>query len=68
VEQLESMSAHADSREILRWLGGFSRPPTMTFIVHGEPVAMEALAETIGTKLGWTVKMPEYREAVTLEG
>jgi metallo-beta-lactamase family protein len=68
VEQIESMSAHADSLEILRWLGGFSRPPTMTFIVHGEPVAMEGLSGLIRTKLGWTVKMPEYREVVTLEG
>ena len=40
---IESMSAHADSTEILRWLGGFTQPPTTTFIVHGEPVAMEAL-------------------------
>jgi metallo-beta-lactamase family protein len=68
VEQIESMSAHADSLEILRWLGGFSRPPKMTFIVHGEPVAMDALSELIRTKLGWSVKMPEHREVVTLEG
>ena len=68
VEQIETMSAHADSLEILRWLGGFSRPPKMTFIVHGEPVAMEALSEQVRTKLGWTVKMPEHREVVTLEG
>ena len=27
VEQIDSMSAHADSTEILRWLGGFTRPP-----------------------------------------
>ena len=25
IEQLDSMSAHADSTEILRWLGGFTR-------------------------------------------
>ena len=43
VETIDSMSAHADSEEILRWLGGFKRPPALTFIVHGEPVAMEAL-------------------------
>ena len=43
IELVESMSAHADSNEILHWLGGFTRPPQLTFIVHGEPAAMEAL-------------------------
>src|SRR5205085_1362465 len=37
IERLDSMSAHADVDEILRWLKGFAQPPAMTFIVHGEP-------------------------------
>ena len=67
IERIESMSAHADSTEILRWLGGFSRPPATTFVVHGEPIAMEALTESIRTNLGWDVRMPRHGEAVTLE-
>ena len=67
VELLESMSAHADSTEILRWLGGFAAPPRQTFIVHGEPDAMEALGTSIRSKLGWSTKMPEYRETVELD-
>jgi metallo-beta-lactamase family protein len=63
---LESMSAHADANEIMRWLGGFKRAPRTTFIVHGEPVAMEALAGTISSKLGWTCRMPEWKETVEL--
>ena len=66
VELVESMSAHADSTEILRWLGGFTKPPRLTFIVHGEPVAMEALAVTIHDRLGWITKMPEHGERVDL--
>src|SRR4029453_4887031 len=27
VETIDSMSAHADSMEVLRWLGGFTKPP-----------------------------------------
>ena len=64
---VESMSAHADSNEILHWLGGFTKPPRTTFIVHGEPIAMDALSATIGTKLGWTTKMPQHGETVQLE-
>ena len=66
VEIIESMSAHADSAEILRWLGGFTRRPATTFIVHGEPPAMEALSASITTKLGWRCRMPEWKEVVEL--
>ena len=64
---LESMSAHADSNEILRWLGGLKRAPHETFIVHGEPPAMQALAGTISATLGWKCRMPEWKETVRLE-
>jgi metallo-beta-lactamase family protein len=66
IELIESMSAHADSQEILRWLGGFRQPPRQTFIVHGEPPAMEALQASVQTKLGWATKMPEHQEKVVL--
>ena len=66
VDLIESMSAHADSLEIMRWLGGFKRPPQQTFIVHGEPQAMEALAGSIQTKLGWATKMPQQAETFAL--
>ena len=67
VEKIDSMSAHADSQEIMRWLGGFTAPPTRTFLVHGEPQAMQTLGAAIGQKLGWTVHMPHLDEVVTLE-
>jgi metallo-beta-lactamase family protein len=61
------MSAHADSTEILRWLGGFQAPPKRTFLVHGEPAAMDPLADSIRAKLGWTAHTPALDEVVTLE-
>jgi metallo-beta-lactamase family protein len=67
VDKVESMSAHADSSEILRWLGGFKAPPQRTFLVHGEPAAMDPLAASIRTKPGWTVHTPRLDEVVTLE-
>ena len=66
VENVSSMSAHADSAEILRWLGGFKRAPRTTFIIHGEPTAAEALREKIVDKLGWNVAIPSYKEIVEL--
>ena len=66
IDLVESMSAHADSNEILRWLGGFTKPPRLTFIVHGEPVAMEALSGSIAIRLGWQARMPQHGETVQL--
>ena len=67
IDHIGSMSAHADSTEILRWLGGFTAPPRRTFLVHGEPQAMDALGASIVQKLGWNVHMPHLDEVVTLE-
>ena len=60
------MSAHADAGEILRWLGGFERPPAMTFLVHGEPEAMGALEMAIDQRLGWRTLRPEHKQTVDL--
>ena len=64
VEHIDSMSAHADSTEIMRWLGGFAQPPKRTFIVHGEPVAQDALGARIASQLGWVWHAPQHRETV----
>jgi metallo-beta-lactamase family protein len=66
IARLESMSAHADSTEIMRWLGGFTAPPKETFIVHGEPAAQDALAARMRQELGWTVRAPQHGERVEL--
>src|SRR5262249_55641572 len=52
---VNSMSAHADAGEILRWLSGFAAPPRMTYLVHGEPIALDALRATITRDLHWPV-------------
>ena len=42
---IDSMSAHADSSEIMRWLVGILAAAAMTYLVHGEPAALEALRD-----------------------
>jgi metallo-beta-lactamase family protein len=66
IESLDSMSAHADANEIMRWLGGFTRPPKLTCLVHGEPRPMDALKARIEKELRWTVKTPVQGERVEL--
>lgn len=67
VERIDALSAHADREEILRWLGGFARPPRMTYLVHGEPAAAHALAGEIARRLGWRVRVAVDGETVPLD-
>lgn len=62
----DSLSAHADSQEILEWLGHFKKAPKELFITHGEPAQADALRLKIQDKFGWTCRVPEYLEKVTL--
>lgn len=66
IESVDSMSAHADRTEILRWLRGFSRPPALTCLVHGEPEPMDALKAYIEAELGWTVLTPHHQEKIEI--
>lgn len=66
VDKLNSLSAHADQGEIMRWLGGFKQPPRKTFIVHGEPKAQQILAEKIRKDLGWSVVIPHQDQRFEL--
>jgi metallo-beta-lactamase family protein len=66
VERIDSMSAHADAAEIMRWLSGFVRPPAMTYLVHGEAGPLQALAARITAERQWPVHIAKYLERVDL--
>jgi metallo-beta-lactamase family protein len=66
IDSLDSISAHADSNEIMRWLGGFKTPPSQLILVHGEPVPMDTLKARIEKELQWNVKTPSHREKIAI--
>jgi metallo-beta-lactamase family protein len=66
IQAIEAFSGHADSIEILRWLGMFKEAPKMTFVVHGEPESSRALADAIHRSLGWKTHIPERLETYKL--
>ena len=66
VASLRGYSAHADASQIVAWLSCI-RPPRTAYVVHGEPVAAKALADRLGTELGWTAVAPHYLEKVRLD-
>jgi metallo-beta-lactamase family protein len=66
VERIGGFSAHADWKEVLRWLEKMPQPPRLSFTTHGEPEAAEAMAQHIRESYGWKVEVPKYGERVEL--
>ncbi|MFB3854608.1 MAG: MBL fold metallo-hydrolase RNA specificity domain-containing protein [Vicinamibacterales bacterium] len=67
IAMIESMSAHADSADLIRWLRGFRRPPSAAWLVHGEPASTLAFRDRIESDLeGWTPLVAEYKQSVEL--
>jgi metallo-beta-lactamase family protein len=66
VTRHDSMSAHADRQEILRWLRTLPQPPARLCLVHGEVKPMDSLKARIASELGWQAHTPAYRETISL--
>jgi metallo-beta-lactamase family protein len=64
IAKIDSMSAHADRGEILRWLGTLPRQPGRLCLVHGEPPAMDALKTLIKERLNWEAHTPQQGERI----
>jgi metallo-beta-lactamase family protein len=67
VERVGGFSAHADWKEVLRWLEGMPGQPRRAFLTHGEPEAAAAMAGHIKERFGWTVEVPQYGEQFELD-
>jgi len=66
IGKIDSMSAHADRSELLRWLGTLPSMPRQLALVHGEPGPMDALRATIEQRFGVTPLAPEHLQTITL--
>ena len=66
VASLGSLSAHADRRELLQWVGRLPQPPKRVFITHGEPVAADSLRLAIEENRHWPCTVAEHMQAVEL--
>ncbi len=66
VAHLESLSAHADQKDLLYWMHGIKNIPEKVFLVHGEPGSMDAFRVKIQTDLKWLVSMPNLNDVEIL--
>ncbi|MEA2518443.1 MAG: metallo-beta-lactamase family protein [Chloroflexota bacterium] len=73
VRSISGFSAHADESELLDWLAHFAEGkqpgapgfPRTVFLVHGDPEAQIAIEPKVRA-LGFTTKIPHWREVVAL--
>lgn len=66
IERIGGFSAHADWKEVLRWLEGMPAAPRRVFNTHGEPDAAQAMRDHIAERFGWRVDVPQYGDKVEL--
>jgi len=62
--KIDSMSAHADRGEILRWLATLPKAPARLCLVHGEAGPMDALRAFVTDRFGWQPYMPSHGERI----
>lgn len=64
IVDLPGFSVHADADDVIAWLSTAARPPAITYVVHGEPDASQALRDHIRVELGWPAVVPRPGERV----
>ena len=60
------LSAHADRSALLAWTANLRAPPRQSWIVHGEPLAATALADSLSARPGWSVSVARPGTTVAL--
>src|SRR5260221_1784770 len=66
IKKIGSFSAHADWKEVVRWLEDLPAPPRRVFVTHGEPDAADAMAGHLRDRFGWQIEVPQYGERFEL--
>ncbi len=62
----ESLSAHADQKELLEWMDSIKNIPERVFLIHGEQEALLEFKIKIVDVYKWHVHIPEIFETVKL--
>jgi metallo-beta-lactamase family protein len=64
--EMGQLSAHAGKSELLRWMTGLQVPPKQVYLTHGEPVAAQALQQSISEKFRWKAAVARYLDTVEI--
>ena len=64
---IDSMSAHMDGSELLKWLSNAKSAPAMTYVTHGEPDAADRMRFRIENELGWQARAATTGESIDID-
>ena len=64
---IESLSAHADQKGLIDWLGKIKNIPEKVFLIHGEPTALDVLRVKIKDTYQWQVHIPYLNETISIK-
>lgn len=67
VVPVQGLSAHADYREMVDWLGASKVSPRRVFVTHGEPASADAFRRRLRDSFGWDAAVPEMGERFALD-
>ena len=65
IEKINAFSAHADYKELLKWINGFARKPKKVYICHGDEAASNAFKQRL-KKNGFKCHVPDIGEKLEL--
>ena len=67
VKAIGGLSAHADQKKLLQWVGGAEKIPEKIYCIHGEPEAATIFAHRLRDELVVKTFVPEHGETVEIE-
>ena len=66
VKHIESLSAHADQKDLLNWMSEIKNIPEKVYLIHGEPTALDAFRVRIKDTYNWNATIPKLKSVDTL--
>jgi metallo-beta-lactamase family protein len=66
IDKIGGFSAHADWKEVIRWLADMPSAPRKVFVIHGEPDAAQSMAGHLRDRFGWSIEVPQYGDRFEL--
>ncbi|WP_106793410.1 MBL fold metallo-hydrolase RNA specificity domain-containing protein [Aquimarina sp. Aq78] len=66
IHNIESLSAHADQKELLNWMSEIKNIPEKVFLVHGEATAADTLRVKIQDTYHWKVHIPKLYDTIEI--
>ena len=64
IKHIESLSAHADQQDLLNWVSHIKNVPENVYLIHGEPIALDAFRVKLKDTCNWNAKIPKLTDVI----